>query len=129
MTAMAQAGNGPPFTVATMTTESVRPFGYRLLGRSEHVLFGVLLVLGAISARDSTAFLLLVGGVLAVAAWYGLGILLAARSRGRNSSRRAAAATPLTCAAYAQPWASIWRRIKSRRRSSRLRASPSLFSA
>jgi signal transduction histidine kinase len=70
---------------AVSSTTFKRPVALLLLRRSEHVLFGVLLVIGCFTAWQSQPGQrwLLLGGAAAVAAWYVAGMALARRSRVR----------------------------------------------
>ena len=60
-----------------------RPVALVLLRRSEHLLFAVLLALGAVGAWDVTRRWVLLAGVVGVAGWYALGVLLTGRGRRR----------------------------------------------
>ncbi|HEY3501897.1 MAG TPA: sensor histidine kinase [Actinocatenispora sp.] len=67
----------------TMSDAWSRPVALVLLRRSEHLLFGALLVLGALGAWGGSRRWLLLAGAAGVAGWYALGVVLARRSRRR----------------------------------------------
>ena len=77
------------------------PTALTLLRRSEHVLFGVLLIIGTVAAWTGRGRWWVLAGALLVGCWYLIGIVLAARSRRRWQAYGWLLILVLGCAALA----------------------------